>query len=61
MIIFWQSAAIFPELKLVPSDFGSSVQKDPTNYYYDIQKATWLEWVTLYEYHTDNSNINVVS
>jgi hypothetical protein len=42
MILVWQSASIFPQIKLNPIDFGSVLQKDSLLYYFDIQKSTWL-------------------
>lgn len=61
MLIVWQSAAIFPQIKLSPAHFGSTLHRDPLLYYFDIQKSTWLEWVTLSEFHTDNNKVEYVS
>lgn len=61
MLLVWQSAAIFPHIKLSPAGFGSNLQKDPLLYYFDIQKSTWLEWVTLSEFHIDNTKVDCVS
>jgi hypothetical protein len=61
MFLFWQVAAVYPKIAIAPADFGSSVPRDPFSFYYDPEKSTWLEWVTLHEYHRNNSHIDLVS
>jgi hypothetical protein len=51
MLLYWQAATFFPNLTLSPSSFGSTANRSPLNYYFDLEKSSWLEWTTLSTNH----------